>query len=637
MKTLVLNLLLALSAVSAVASPYPVSAIPAELLKNAHSVLRYESIRFEVVSTRETIETNHYVITILNDKADHWAQFSNYYDLHRDIVDVEGRLYDAAGKELKKMKRKDLHDGSAVSTANLMDDNRYVAHNFYHRVYPYTVEYKVTIKNKSTLFFPSWAPQGGENLSVEKSSYTLVTPADYSVRFKTFNYPQPPVRTTEKNKQVQQWSVSNLPAITRPAFSPMIHEITPYALFGPTDFQMDNYKGNMKDWADFGRFVHNLRSGRDELPTTVKEKVHSIINGVQDPKEKINRLYRYMQQNTRYISIQLGIGGWQPFPASEVAAKGYGDCKALTNYMFSLLKEAGIPSYYTLVKAGDGAKYITEDFPAQQFNHVILSVPVDKDTVWLECTSQILEPGYLGSHTDNRPALLIDENGGKLIRTPAYGIEQNLQLRNIKATLNSNGTLTTSMQSRYTGLQQDRLWDMIHTLSKEKQQEVLVSQFHFATYDVNDFSYTQVPGTIPEIHENLDITVSNYATITGKRLFINPNIFTRSTGRKMEKDTARKHHFRLGYAYRDTDSVSLTIPEGYEPETLPKPTDIKTRFGHYTSTIVVKDNMLLYTRNIDHHDGTYPAESYNELVEFYSAIYKADNSRIVLVKKAGTP
>ena len=65
-----------------------------------------------------------------------------------------------------------------------------------------------------------------------------------------------------------------------------------------------------------------------------------------------------MQNNTRYISIQLGIGGWRPFEAAYVASKGYGDCKALSNYMYSLLKEAGILSYYTLVKAGAGEEDI---------------------------------------------------------------------------------------------------------------------------------------------------------------------------------------------------------------------------------------------------------------------------------------
>lgn len=112
----------------------------------------------------------------------------------------------------------------------------------------------------------------------------------------------------------------------------------------------------MASWNDFGKFIASLNKGRDQLPENIKVKVDELTRGVSDPLEKIIRLYGFMQQNTRYISIQLGIGGWQPFSAEFVGQKGYDDCKALTNYMQSLIKHAGIKSYYALIKSGDGSK-----------------------------------------------------------------------------------------------------------------------------------------------------------------------------------------------------------------------------------------------------------------------------------------
>ena len=74
---------------------YAVSKISPALLKNANAVLRLEEMRFEIISTKETKLKNHYVITILNEKGDHWAEFSEYYDKHREVSSVEGILYDA--------------------------------------------------------------------------------------------------------------------------------------------------------------------------------------------------------------------------------------------------------------------------------------------------------------------------------------------------------------------------------------------------------------------------------------------------------------------------------------------------------------------------------------------------------------
>ena len=184
---------------------YAVSKISSALLEKANAVLRLEEQRFEIRSTSVTVFINHYVITILNENGDHWAAFEEYYDKHRDIESVEGVLYDANGKQLKKIKKKDLEDLSGVSGGTLMDDNRIKRHNFYYKVYPYTVEYTIEITNKATLFFPMWSPQGGEKLSVEKSSMSMVCPADYKFRYKAFNYAKDPVATQEKNNIVMTW------------------------------------------------------------------------------------------------------------------------------------------------------------------------------------------------------------------------------------------------------------------------------------------------------------------------------------------------------------------------------------------------------------------------------------------------
>src|SRR4029078_1293253 len=179
---------------------------------------------------------------------------------------------------------------------------------------------------KSTLFFPRWTPQGSEKLSVESSSMSIVCPTGYQFRYKSFNYDKDPVVTLEKNNSVSTWSASNLNAITREPYGPMWHELATMVIFGPTEFQVDEYRGNMATWQDFGKFVFTLKQGRDQLPDNIKQTVHQLSNGISDPYLKIARLYEFMQTNTRYISIQLGIGGWQPFDAKEVAAKGYGDC-----------------------------------------------------------------------------------------------------------------------------------------------------------------------------------------------------------------------------------------------------------------------------------------------------------------------
>jgi Domain of Unknown Function with PDB structure (DUF3857) len=610
---------------------YAVSNISAALLKNADAVLRVEELKFEIISTKEAVQSYHYAITILNENGDNWAVFSEYYDKLREVSSVEGYLYDAAGNQLKKMKSKDLEDLSGVSDISLIDDNRIKRHNFYYKVYPYTIEYTVEIRYKHTMYFPMWVPQGGEKLSVEKSRATIVCPEDYQFRYKAFHYSGAPVITTENKKRATTWMVSNMPAIIREVYQPPLHDVTTVVIFGPTDFQIGDYKGNMTDWKELGKFQNALNKGRDVLPGNIKAKVHQLADGISDEKKKIQALYEFMQKNTRYISIQLGIGGWQPFDANFVASKSYGDCKALSNYMYSILKEAGIRSCYTLVRAGQSANYITEDFPSQQFNHVILCVPLKSDSVWLECTSQTLPAGYMSSFTSDRYALMVDETGGTLVSTPRYGLKENVQLKKINAVLDEDATLRVKARSVYEGTEQDELHMMINGLSREKLKEYLHDQLDFATYDINDFNYIQNKSSLPDIDESLDITVSNYATVTGRRIFIVPNVMTR-THSKLPVDTARKYDLELGLAHKDVDSVEIELPKGYEPEAMPQDVTVDSKFGKYNCSVKLKDNKLLYYRSVEHYSGHFPAKDYNDLAKFYETIYKADRNKVVLVK-----
>jgi uncharacterized protein YdcH (DUF465 family) len=610
---------------------YAVSKIPISLLKNSNIVIRLESEIFELQSLDRLLMKHHYVITVLNEEGSKFARLVESYDKFNEIKSIEGTLYDASGSKIKSLKSKDIEDVSGYSSMTMVDDDRYKTHNFYYKDYPYTVDYTIEEVIKQTMFFPSWRPVWDEYVSVENSSFSLKVPKDYLVRYKEFNCPVSVVVKEEADKKIYSWGLTNYLSVVKEFASPGWSKITPTVLLAPSNFMIEDYTGNMTDWKELGKFQSALNKGRDILPESIRQKVAELIKSVGSLSEKTRILYNFLQSNTHYVGIQLGIGGWRPFEASYVAAKAYGDCKALSNYMYSLLKEAGIKSYYTLIKAGDNEDDIIKDFPSRQFNHAIVCVPDGKDTIWLECTDQTKAAGYMGGFTGNRHALLITDEGGKLVSTPSYRLQDNVQVRNIQAILDEDATLKIRVSSSYKGMQQDDLQMMINVLSKDKVKESLHKQLDFATYDIKDFYYKENKSTLPTIDESLDITVSNYATITGKRLFIVPNVMTR-TKSKLSADAERKYDIQLGYEFKDIDTVEIEIPKGYETEAMPQDVSISSKFGKYNSSVKLAGNKLFYYRHYEHYSGLFPAKDYMELVKFYEAIYKADRSKVVLVK-----
>lgn len=628
--SLIFALITTLSVVSH-AQEYPFAAIPAGLLKNANLVKRNELLEITIVSPGKVLKKHSYAYTILNEKADDYTEFATYYNKFVSVEEIEGRLFDAMGKELKKVKKKDISDVSSEDGMSI-SDTRYKTHSFYHKEYPYTVEYTVYQEINGMFSLPGWVPQNSIAMSVQQSRFLVKCPQTYQVRHKAYNF-SGAVKETEANGfRTYEWHAENMLTKEKEQLMPGWSRTCARVALAPTDFEIENYRGRMNSWKDFGAFIYQLTKNRDVLPPAVAQKAKELTAGVTDNYKKIDVLYKFLQANTRYISVQLGIGGWQTIPAEKVAQNGYGDCKALANYMSALLREAGINSKYALINSGDDGLYTDVDFVSNQFDHAILCVPFKKDTVWLECTSGILPAGYLGDFTYNRPALLIDENGGTMVRTPNYRKSQNLQVRNVEAIIEDNGNLKARSLTRYTGLQQDDLHGLVRTESRENILKVMRGRFDLPTYDVVDFQFREEPGMIPALSETVDLTVTGYAQASGKRLFVVPNILTRS-GTRLAADSTRDFDIELEYDYLDTDTVTIRLPEGYEVENMPKPVNLQTKFGAYSSAFSFENNMVTYTRLVQQNQGRYPPVDYRELSDFYQTIYKSDRVKIVLKKK----
>ena len=177
-----------------------------------------------------------------------------------------------------------------------------------------------------------------------------------------------------------------------------------------------------------------------------------------------------MQENTRYISVQVGIGGIRPIAASEVDRVKYGDCKGLTNYTKALLEAVGVQSNYTEVYATSSKQInMDKDFASLlgQANHVILNIPIEnKGSVWLECTSQTMPFGFLGDFTDNRDVFVITPEGGKIIRTPKYSALENSQATQAELSVFGDRSIEVSAKIVSKGIQYN---NKFHIEKEEKR------------------------------------------------------------------------------------------------------------------------------------------------------------------------
>ncbi|MBN2812892.1 MAG: DUF3857 domain-containing protein, partial [Bacteroidales bacterium] len=407
------------------------SSIADSLRNNANAVIREEFAEYTYLSARKNTGRYRRVITVLNKNGDKFATVVIPYDQFRSVTNIKGNLYDANGKLIRKSKPSDIIDLPYSSTYLQFDDLRYKALNPLVSQYPYTLEVEYEVTYDGSYYFPDLAVPGNYNLSTEKSTLKINTPLDYELFYRQFNLPmdQPTIKIMETVKSYI-WTVSNIKAVDSEPFSDDLFRYTPTVFTSPSVFSVGGFEGLNKSWNDFARWQAMINKGRDVLPENRVREIQDMVVNIPDEKEKVKFLYEYMQSRMRYFGIQLGIGGFQPMEAVMVDEVGYSDCKGLTNYMKALLKTVDITSHYALVESGGDFPQVLPGLIYDPFDHIILCVPLSGDTVWLECTSQTIPFGFLGDFTSDRHALIVKDDGGELVRTPAYTTDDNFQHTN---------------------------------------------------------------------------------------------------------------------------------------------------------------------------------------------------------------
>ncbi len=624
-------LLLFIISTTSVFGQYPVADIPEALTAGVSSVIRDQET---VITLDDYNRMTHYfkeVITVFNRKGLNAIRSGVGYDKSTSVKSLEAKVFNAEGKEIKKFKKRDFVDVSASGGSMMYTDNRILSIDYVPSSFPFTFQFEYELKSSSTAFLPRWEPVPFYDMSVQKSSFTVLNKREVPVISRTYNLSQFSA-VVEETPQKYYYSIENVTPIKKEFLSPYYTEFAPVVKVALQKFQLENESGFVTTWKDFGLWQNDkLLFGRDEISEETNAKIAQLVSGIEDPKEKTRVIYEYMQSKTRYVFIAIGIGGWQPSPATEVDELSYGDCKGLTNYTKALLKTQGIDSYYTIVDSGSDGRDIDEDFVALQGDHVILTVPFKDENVFLECTSQQAPFNYLGDFTDNRKVLMVTPDGGVIAKTHAYETKNNLQSLKATVVIDSDFNVTGTLNEASSGLAYGNKYFLESGTNDDVKMYYKQIWGHLNNLSLANIEFKNNKKEIV-FTETLNFETDNYVSKAGDRILINPNIFNRYNNLPVA-DNNRTLPLQIKRGYTFSDTVEITLPEGYTIEAAFEPIILTSKFGTYKASIEnVNASQFIYNRELVLHEGTFSKEEYTGYVEFIQQLVKKDKSKIVLFK-----
>lgn len=607
---------------------YSIASVNKELTEYSNSILIDELVEIDVTDNNKMKTKTHRALAVLNKIGDGDTHLREYYDDNSRVKNIEVWIYDAFGKEIEHFKKKDFLDVSRTGIS-IYSDDRMLGVNYTPTTYPYIVVYESETESGDSAFIKPWYPLGGYAESTQKSVFKIKFNPANKPKYNPQNLKDFDISISETPEEII-FSALNIKAIRYEEHSPSYNKVLPNVTIALNNFKLKGTTGSGKDWQQFGSWMDkNLLSDVRELPEGTLARVKSLVANETTNEGKARKIYQYVQDKVRYVSISVGIGGWKPMPASDVDKLSYGDCKALTNYTKALLDAVGVPSYYTVIYGDTSERDITSDFTSLQGNHIILGIPNNEEITWLECTDQDKPYGYMGDFTDDRDVLIITPEGGKIAHTKIYETEESTQFTTAKVKVDAKGDVTAAFESISKGLQ----YDNKYLLPKKKQDDVdeyYKNRWSYINgFSLNNFEFNNDRENIV-FTEKASVSIPNYANPVGNDFLFCVNIFNQSQHIPPRIEN-RKQNLYLGRGYVDIDTLEVEIPENFSIDVLPESTVLETKFGKYQIGFSkTPENKLVYSRKLLINKGEYPPSEYENYRDFLRSIARLDKTKILL-------
>jgi len=594
-----------------------IATIPDSLIFQASSIILDHQESLEIIH-KSLIKRNVSSTTLITKESDiggHGIYIP--YDKYSKIDDLEIIISSIAGKKIRTITKKDLIDQSMVNSVTLATDVRILMYKVIEKEIPILVTMKYRKTSNESFTLDSYLPVTSDNSAILNSQFTVINyDTTNQLRFSINPWNKPTVKATSAFRkhsfQINNVTVSHLKELEAKNISTYITPIL-------EDFQMEGIDGNLGSWRNFGIWLTKLGEGTDVLDEKSIAEIKSIIGDTKDKKVIVEKLYKYLQHNMRYVSIQLGIGGFKPMLAQDVHNNKYGDCKGLSNYMKAILKVAGIPAHYITISAGEDYKEPLIDFPQNVFNHAIVAVPFEQDTIFLECTSSNAPVGYMGTFTGDRKALWIDGENSRLVKTKSYPYDKNIIENTFNIDITPDESIEIDFKQRLSGIGIEHHGYIFTSMfTNEKFKEYLGEKLpEITNVEILNRSYN-------EDHYSFECKFESPKNVmkSGSRYFIKLKID--------ELPTSILEHNPIKTGYTILDNYHINIPVGCHIEKAPKTKIFESKYVDIDIETINSSTQITIERTLHLKTVELFEENIAEIEEAKSLLKKAIGETVVI-------
>ena len=392
----------------------------------------------------------------------------------------------------------------------------------------------------------------------------------------------------------------------------------------------------LPSWQTIADWYNDLAKGRMEADPETRARALELTKNLKTPEEKAKAIFYYVQDKTRYVSIDFGKSAYQPHTPTSVLGNQYGDCKDMATLLVAMLRAVGVDTAYPVLLNAESKLPKNSELPSPgAFNHAICLVELGGKKYWLDATAEVCPWGVIPSGDRGADAFVM-RNGKGQFETIAVGTpDDNKTNQSAQLTLAPDGSAKGTVTLTGTGdidmglrgalliMPPDKMRPFMESIASKLGADAKVRD-----YKVSDFRNKDVPVSI-----TMDVFFPSWANQSGDLLLFKAR--PEQTG-GTASSPFREDGRRLAVAQESTASgvstLELTLPAGYSVISLPKPTEVKSDLGRFERKVTQENGKLTISTTGENFRATVPASRYNDVRSYYENYLKASGESVIVKK-----
>jgi hypothetical protein len=448
------------------------------------------------------------------------------------------------------------------------------------------------------------------------------------------------VNLKEKPRNIGGDSVLELTDV--PAFEPESF-MPPDDVYKPSVIFFYGRRGSMpvdKEWQELGKDRYEQLETFLAGNKGVKEAALQAIGAETEPGVKLRKIYERAQQlrnltyerertkeESKAENIQRNLN------AGDVLAHGYGTNQDITLLFVAMARAAGFDA--SVVQVGDRRRrFFVKDWTSpRQLNSVIAAVNLDGKDIFLEPGTRFCPYGVVRWNHTVTDGLKLEKKGGTFVKAPPITYDKSVTRRTATMTLGEDGTLKGDVVLEFEGAEalEHRL-DAIDSddAGRKKDLEDELKQW-LPTAAIVKMALSQGWETTGgPVVARFNVEVPNYATLAGKRVLI-PAFLFQSRENQAFAHSQRKYPLYFPYPFTENDRVTIKVPSGFTPESIPPAQDAKFANTARYQNVSNFDGIQLDSQRQLAFNGIYfDLDKYSELKSFFGKVQAGDEQQAVL-------